>query len=90
MSSLPPEQLAHFDTYGYVVVERLLDPARDLVPILCDYEEILDEKNLLEILPVILQKLDEPLADPSLLPTYLLSQLASRHVKVALGGDGGD
>jgi asparagine synthase (glutamine-hydrolysing) len=52
--------------------------------------ETLHERNLLEVLDVALDKLDEPMADPSFLPTYLLSQLAARHVKVVVGGDGGD
>src|SRR5947208_1671523 len=34
--------------------------------------------------------MDEPLSDPSLVPTYLLSRLTRKHVTVALGGDGGD
>lgn len=34
--------------------------------------------------------LDEPLSDPSLLPTFLLSRFVRQHVTVALGGDGGD
>src|SRR5207249_4803327 len=34
--------------------------------------------------------LDEPLADASIVPTHLLSRFARQHVKVALGGEGGD
>ena len=52
-------------------------------------EERLGAENLLDVVDVALSRLDEPLADPSYLPTFLLSRLASRHVKVALGGDGG-
>lgn len=44
----------------------------------------------LAILPEIVAYLDEPLADPSILPTYLLARFARQHVTVALGGDGGD
>jgi len=44
-------------------------------------------KNLL---PEIIRRLDEPLGDSSILPTYLLSQKTRKHVTVALGGDGGD
>jgi asparagine synthase (glutamine-hydrolysing) len=43
--------------------------------------------RLVEHLPEIL---DEPLADPSILPLYLLSQFAAEHMKVVLSGDGGD
>ena len=38
----------------------------------------------------ILRRLDEPTGDPSIVPTSLLAKFASRHVKVALSGDGGD
>jgi asparagine synthase (glutamine-hydrolysing) len=52
--------------------------------------ETLREDTLLEVLDAALDSLDEPLADPSFLPTFLLSRLAARHVKVVVGGDGGD
>ena len=42
--------------------------------------------NLEEIAPFI----DEPLADSSLIPSYLISKLTRQHVTVVLGGDGGD
>ncbi len=42
------------------------------------------------VLPEIAARIDEPLGDPSLLPTYLLARLARRQVQVALAGDGGD
>lgn len=53
------------------------------------YEHIvtLDEIALLEELAPYF---DEPFADPSLLPTYLVSRMAREHVKVAISGDGGD
>lgn len=49
-----------------------------------------DLKALRDCLPSVLARLDEPLADASLLPTYLLCQHARRQVTVALGGDGAD
>jgi len=43
-----------------------------------------------EVIGDCLNRLDEPMADSSLLPTYLVSGFARRQVTVALGGDGGD
>jgi asparagine synthase (glutamine-hydrolysing) len=54
------------------------------------HEQILDSDAALRILPEVLDKLDEPFADASILPTYLLSRFTREHVTVALGGDGGD
>jgi asparagine synthase (glutamine-hydrolysing) len=52
--------------------------------------ETLSIERALPLLPEIARRLDEPMGDSSLLPTYLLGQFSRRHVKVALGGDGGD
>lgn len=49
-----------------------------------------DEPDLLVELDAALDSLDEPLADPSIVPTYIVSKLAAEHVKVVVGGDGGD
>src|SRR6266511_74245 len=46
--------------------------------------------SLNELFDRLVVHLDEPYADVSLFPTYLVSQLAREHVKVALSGDGGD
>ncbi|MFD1623573.1 asparagine synthase (glutamine-hydrolyzing) [Azospirillum griseum] len=42
------------------------------------------------LLPDLLGRLDDPIADPSILPTHLLSRFARERVTVALTGDGGD
>ncbi len=52
--------------------------------------ETLSIRRALDILPDLAARLDEPIADASLLPTYLLCEHARRHVTVALGGDGAD
>lgn len=49
-----------------------------------------DVEELLRVLPVVTDLLDEPVADASILPTYLLAQFTREYVTVALGGDGGD
>jgi asparagine synthase (glutamine-hydrolysing) len=53
-------------------------------------ELVLDDADIVELVPSILAELDEPLADPSFVPTWLVSRLARQHVTVALSGDGGD
>ena len=52
--------------------------------------ERLSGQACLDLLPEAVASLDEPFADPSFLPTLLLSRFTRRSVKVALAGDGGD
>ena len=52
--------------------------------------ERLSADVMLDLAPRIVDEMDEPLADPSFVPTWLLSRFTRRHVTVALGGDGGD
>jgi asparagine synthase (glutamine-hydrolysing) len=52
--------------------------------------ERLDLDAARDLIPHVLSRLDEPLGDASILPTFLLSRFTRRHVTVALSGDGGD
>lgn len=52
--------------------------------------KVLDLDTALNILPTVLGRLDEPMGDSSILPTYLLCKATRENVTVALGGDGAD
>jgi asparagine synthase (glutamine-hydrolysing) len=53
-------------------------------------EKIFNFSTAKTMLPGLLSRLDEPLGDSSILPTYLLCEFARTDVTVALSGDGGD
>jgi asparagine synthase (glutamine-hydrolysing) len=55
-----------------------------------EHHELLVEPHDLKVLEELLSTFDEPFADSSAIPTYLVSRLARQHVKVVLSGDGGD
>jgi len=55
-----------------------------------EHHELIITPDAMELVQVILQYLDEPLADVSIFPTYLVSCEAASKVKVVLSGDGGD
>lgn len=51
---------------------------------------IFSHTDCLALVPEVLDYLDTPMADPSILPTWLLSRFTREQVTVALSGDGGD
>ena len=55
-----------------------------------EHHERVVETNAFSLLPKIIAGFDEPFADSSSIPTYLVSEFARQDVKVALSGDGGD
>jgi asparagine synthase (glutamine-hydrolysing) len=55
-----------------------------------EHHELIATPNDLQLLDEVLTACDEPFADASAIPTYLVSRLARQHVKVVLSGDGGD
>src|SRR5262245_47307840 len=55
-----------------------------------EHEEIVVDPAVTELLPRLARTFDEPLGDEAALPQFVVSELARRHVTVALTGDGGD
>jgi len=55
-----------------------------------DHHEVVMTPNAAELLPKLIWHLDEPLADPAAIPTYLISRFARQHVTVVLTGEGAD
>ncbi|HET9150061.1 MAG TPA: asparagine synthase (glutamine-hydrolyzing) [Alphaproteobacteria bacterium] len=53
-------------------------------------ELTLDPKRALDVIPKLPDMFDEPFADVSAIPTFLVSEMTRAHVTVALSGDGGD
>ena len=55
-----------------------------------EHIELVGEAQSVELLPLLAGQFDEPIADSSMVPTYLVSKMIREHATVALGGDGGD
>ncbi|HQK68846.1 MAG TPA: asparagine synthase (glutamine-hydrolyzing) [Bacteroidales bacterium] len=54
------------------------------------FEVFPTEQEFIDLIPKLIWHLDEPVAGPGVFPQYIVSKLASQHVKVVLGGQGGD
>lgn len=55
-----------------------------------NYSKLISDEEYWDILPKIQYHMDEPLADPSAIALYFVSQTAAKHVKVSLSGEGAD
>jgi asparagine synthase (glutamine-hydrolysing) len=81
-------------TFSIGFEERSFDELEDARSVATMYatrhEELVLRPDAALLLPALADAFDEPFADSSALPTYLVSELAASHVKVALSGEGGD
>jgi asparagine synthase (glutamine-hydrolysing) len=94
LAALAAEAEGRVSTFTIGFDEREFDE-RELARLLADrygtdHHELLVRPDAAELMPALAESFDEPFADSSAIPTYLVSQLARRHVKVALSGEGGD
>jgi asparagine synthase (glutamine-hydrolysing) len=81
-------------TFSIGFEERSFDELADARRVAAQYgtrhAELVLRPDAALLLPALAEAFDEPFADSSALPTYLVSQLAASDVKVALSGEGGD
>jgi asparagine synthase (glutamine-hydrolysing) len=75
----------HEDSYNELKYARLT--AKKLGT---DHHEFFVTPQICDIIDDLVWHFDEPFADPSAIPTFMVSKLARDHVTVALSGDGGD
>jgi len=88
------ESSKRLQTFSIGFEERSFDELEDARKVAerydTDHHELVLRPDVADLLPKIVETFDEPFADSSALPTYVVSELAARHVKVGLSGEGGD
>ena len=52
--------------------------------------KVVSAEEMMQVLPLVVWYLDEPVADPALVPLYFIAREARKHVKVVLSGEGAD
>ncbi len=95
LAALAAEELSEpLRTFSIGFEERSFNELRDVRLVVERYgtrhRELVLRPDAALLLPALADAFDEPFADSSALPTYLVSQLAAEDVKVALSGEGGD
>jgi asparagine synthase (glutamine-hydrolysing) len=95
LAALAAEEVSYpLHTFSIGFEERSFDELADARLVAerygTEHHELVVRPDAALLLPALAEAFDEPLADSSALPTYLVSQLAAGHVKVALSGEGGD
>jgi asparagine synthase (glutamine-hydrolysing) len=85
----------HLETFTIGFDEASYDERKPAATVAAHYHtrhhvKVLSMAEALGMIDAVLGRMDEPIADPSILPTYLLSRFTRDRVTVALSGDGGD
>jgi asparagine synthase (glutamine-hydrolysing) len=77
-----------YDVDGYSEIEVAQDSARHLG--VTTIPTKIGPEDMMEALPKIVWHLDDPVADPALVPLYFVAKKAAEHVTVVLSGEGAD
>jgi asparagine synthase (glutamine-hydrolysing) len=77
-----------FQRAGYTEVDVAAKSAEELG--VRHVVKVVSAQDMMETLPLIVWYLDDPVADPALVPLYFVAREARKHVKVVLSGEGAD
>lgn len=94
VTALASQSSARFNTYTVTFADRRNSEADNARLVAAHFgtthEELVIDLDSFERIEAIIEKLDEPVGDSSIVPTYLVAELVRQKCTVALGGDGGD
>lgn len=91
MSQICPEPIKTFSIGSESDPHNELTDAEHIATLFgTQHHPIALKPDIVTLLPELVRTYEEPLGDPSVIPTYLISRETQKHVTVALSGDGGD